>query len=76
MEYLTEPGQRVLDFDTDLLTCEFDTCESLTMSLSGEEGLSNKQEVVKTGQSQTGGSFKGDLVLLVQLVCNNSYLSH
>lgn len=44
MEYLKEPGQTVLDSDTDWLTCAFHACESLTVSLSGEEGVSNKQE--------------------------------
>lgn len=44
MEYLKESGQQISDFDTDLLTCAFDACVSLTVSLSGKEGLPNKQE--------------------------------
>lgn len=28
MENLKEAGQKVLDSNTDLLTCEFDACES------------------------------------------------
>lgn len=75
MENLKEAGQKVLGFNMDLLTREFDACESLTVNLSRKEGTSNKQETVAMRQSQTNGSFE-DLVLPLGRICNNSYLSH